>query len=531
MGEFIVAVDVGTASVRAGVFTADGQQLARAVSPTRVLQPQAGHYEQVSDEIWQAVIESVRSAVREAQVDPAEIAAVGFDATCSLVVRDAEGRPLPVTASGAMQADTMLWMDHRANAEAEECSIDDPLVTRFGGKLSPEMQLPKLLWLKRHLPEVWARMGSAFDLCDYLTWCATGRATGSNSRSHSSLSSKWGYGPAAPGERPDDFYARIGLGDLAAKAGLPAQSRAPYEAAGRLSPAAQQELGLGRDCVVASGLIDGYAGAIGVFCGADLATLERKAALVAGTSTCVVTFTGHEFNHPGCWGGFRDAGLAGLWLMEAGQSASGALLDHIIRTHPQGGAPTREKHLQLLDHIAARLGEVGVGYGLPLAILPDFHGSRSPVPAPAQTGLIAGLTLDESFDGLAQLYWRACIALACNIRQIIEHLPEGHQIESLFMTGGFAGHPLIPQLYADVTGRAIRLHEGRDAVLLGTAVNAGLAAGLYRDLADASARMTPATKAVTPRPDAAKAHARDYAVFLTLHRQRAELAELLRQPG
>jgi FGGY-family pentulose kinase len=528
MGEFIVAVDVGTASARAGVFTLDGRQLARAVSPTRVLQPQAGHYEQVSNEIWQAVIDSVRAAVREAQIDPADVAAIGFDATCSLVVRDAHGRPLPVTAGGATQADTMLWMDHRSIAEAEECTIDDAIVARFGGKLSPEMQLPKLLWLKRHLPETWGRMGLAFDLCDYLTWCATARATGSNSRSHSSLASKWCYEPAAPGARPDDFYARIGLSDLAGKAGLPRQSRAPFEAAGRLSPAAQTELGLGPDCIVASGLIDGYAGAIGVFCGGDLAALDRKAALVAGTSTCLVTFSDRPLTHPGCWGGFRDAGLPGLWLMEAGQSASGALLDHIIRTHPEGGAPTREKHLQLLDHIAARVAETGVGYGLPLAILPDFHGSRSPVPDPTETGLIAGLTLDTSFDGLAKLYWRACVALACNIRQIIEHLPQGSQIESLFMTGGFAAHPLIPQLYADVTGRAVRLHEGRDAVLLGTAVNAGLAAGLYRDIAEASARMKPATKSVEPRPEAAKLHERDYAVFLTLQRQRTELAALLR---
>ncbi|MCD2174319.1 FGGY family pentulose kinase [Rhizobium sp. C4] len=531
MGEFIVAVDVGTASARAGVFTLDGRQLARAVSPMRVLQPQAGHYEQVSDEIWQAVIESVRAALRDAQVDAAEVAAIGFDATCSLVVRDGEGRPLPVTAAGATQADTLLWMDHRANSEAEECSIDDPLVTRFGGKLSPEMQVPKLLWLKRHLPETWAGMGLAFDLCDYLTWCATGRETDGGSRSHSPLSSKWAYEPAAPGARPDDFYARIGLSDLAERAGLPATSRPSSEAAGRLCAAAQQELGLGPDCVVASGLIDGYAGAIGVFCGADLATLERKAALVAGTSTCLVTFSEREFNHPGCWGGFRDAGLPGHWLMEAGQSASGALLDHVIRTHPAGGAPTREKHLQLLDHIAARVAEMGVGYGLPLALLPDFHGSRSPVPDPTQTGLITGLTLDTSFDGLAQLYWRACIALACNIRQILEHLPQGGEIESLFMTGGFAGHPLIPQLYADVTGRALRLHEGRDAVLLGTAVNAGLAAGLYLDFADASGRMKPATKTVEPRPEAARAHERDYAVFLTLQRQRAELAALLRPRG
>lgn len=531
MGEFIVAVDVGTASARAGVFTADGRQLARAVSPTRVLQPQVGHYEQVGDEIWQSVIDCVRAAVREAQIDPVNVAAIGFDATCSLVVRDAGGNPLPVTASGAAEADTMLWMDHRANAEAEESSLDDPLVTRFGGKLSPEMQIPKLLWLKRHLPAVWARLGHAFDLCDYLTWCATGRTTGSASRSHSPLASKWGYEPAAPGARPDAFYARVGLGDLADKAGLPTRSRASSEAAGLLSATAQAELGLGPDCVVASGLIDGYAGAIGVFCGTDLSALGRKAALVAGTSTCLVTFSDREFNHPGCWGGFRDAGLPGAWLMEAGQSASGALLDHLIRTHPQGGEPTRATHLALLDHIAARVAETGMGFGRPLAILPDFHGSRSPVPDPMQTGMIVGLTLDTSFDGLAQLYWRACVALACSIRQILEHLPQGREIESLLMTGGFAAHPLIPQLYADVTGRDIRLHEGRDAVLLGTAVNAGLAAGLYRDIADASGRMTPATRTVAPHAEARRLFEGDYAVFLAMQRQRAELAGLLQPEG
>lgn len=523
MGDYIVAVDVGTASARAGVFTSDGRQLARAVSPTRVLQPQPGHYEQVSDEIWQAVIDSVRAAVLEAQVDPADVAAIGFDATCSLVVRDSHGLPLPVTAGGATEADTMLWMDHRANREAEECSLDDPLVDRFGGRLSPEMQLPKLLWIKHHLPQTWARMGSAFDLCDYLAW----RATGGDSRSHSSLASKWGYEPAAPGARPDAFYARIGLADLADKARLPEFSRAPAEPAGRLCPAAQKELGLGPGCVVASGLIDGYAGAIGAFCGTDLSLHERKAALVAGTSTCLVTFSDRAFNHSGCWGGFRDAGLPGLWLMEAGQSASGALLDHVIRMHPEGGAPTREKHLHLLDHIARRVEQAGVGYGRPIAILPDIHGSRSPVSDPTLTGAVTGLTLDTSFDGLAQLYWRACVALACSIRQILEHLPQASTIESLLMTGGFAAHTLIPQLYADVTGRVVRLHEGRDAVLLGTAVNAGLAAGFYRDIAEASASMSPATKQVSPRAEASRAYERDHAVFLAMQRHRAELAALL----
>lgn len=526
MGEYIVAVDVGTASARAGVFTLEGRQLARAVTPIRVSQPGPGHYEQASGEIWQAVAASVRDAVREADIDAGEVRAIGFDATCSLVVRDGLGAPIGISADTEGDCDTLLWMDHRAVAEADEASsIDDPLVQRFGGRLSPEMQLPKLLWLKRHLPERWQRAGMIFDLCDYLTW----RATGSNLRSHSSLASKWGYEPAAPGARPDGFYGRIGLDDLAERAQLPLVSHAPSRSVGSLSLAAQEALGLGPDTIVAPGLIDAYAGAVGVFCGSDLGQVEQKAALVAGTSSCVVTFAAEEINHPGCWGTFRDAALPGFWLMEAGQSASGALLDHILRMHPAGGEPSRERHLSILNHIAEKIAQTGSGYGLPIAILPDFHGSRSPVSDPAVRGMVVGLGLETDFDSLARLYWRACVSLACGIRHVLDHLPAGERIGRLLMTGGFAAHPLIPQLYADVTGRTIALHDGRDAVLLGTSVNAGLAAGLYDDLADASSRMTPATRTIEPRPDMADACARDYALYRMMLRQRDELGVLMAQ--
>lgn len=526
MGDLIVAVDVGTASARAGVFTRDGRQVARAVAPIGILEPQNGHFEQVSEEIWQAVCLCVRDALREAGAGPNDVAAIGFDATCSLVVRDAAGAPVSVSAKGGGAADTLLWMDHRAIAEAQEASIaGDPLVVRFGGSLSPEMQVPKLLWLKRHLPEHWVRAARIFDLCDYLTW----RATGLDIRSHSSLSSKWGYEPAAPGARPDAYYARIGLADLADRAGLPTHSHPTSQPVGPLNAAACADFGIGPGCVVAPGLIDAYAGAIGVFCGADFSMLERKAALVAGTSSCIVTLSRLEVNGPGCWGGFRDAALPGLWLMEAGQSASGALLDHILRMHAAGGEPTRALHLDVLNHIASRIAEVGPGYGLPIAILPDVHGARSPLSDPSLTGVLAGISLDRSFDGLAKIYWRACVALACGIRHILENMPDGQRIDTLLMTGGFAGHPLVPQLYADVTGRQIRLHEGRDAVLLGAAVNAGLAAGLYRDIEDAAARMHASARTVSPRLEAMRAHERDYRIYQAQLRHRAELAAIIDQ--
>jgi ribulose kinase len=286
------------------------------------------------------------------------------------------------------------------------------------------------------------------------------------------MASKWGYEPEAPGRRPDDFYAKIGLADLAARAGLPDTSHVVGQPIGTLSEAAADALGLTRACVVAPGLVDAYAGAWALF-GTDHAHDGSRAALIAGTSSCIIMLSQQPISGPGCWGGFRDASLPGFWLTEAGQSASGAFLDHVVRGHPAGGIPTKERHRALLDQIAERLTTEGSDFGLPITVLPDFHGTRSPVSDPMLTGTIAGLDLDCSLNGLLRLYWRSCVALACSIRNIIDHLPAGAgNLSNVFLAGGLADHPLLSQLYADATGCIMHVPDGCDAVLMGSALHA-----------------------------------------------------------
>jgi FGGY-family pentulose kinase len=519
MGEHVIAVDVGTGSARAGVFDIDGRQLARAVTPIGLHRPQPLHYEQNSEEIWAAVCQSVRDARRSSGLPADAIAAIGFDATCSLVARGQDGAPISISADGDGSFDTMLWMDHRARRESDECSIaDDPVVARFGGRLSPEMQAPKLLWLKRHLPETWAQAANIFDLCDYLTW----RATGSTARSHSPLASKWGYEPVAPGARPNDFYGRIGLTDLAERAGIPETSSPLAQAVAPLSQAAADALLLSRECLVAPGLIDAYAGAIGAFI-SEGGPYDRKAALIAGTSSCVIRFDRSASTKAGCWGGFHDVALPDFWLMEAGQSASGALLDHLIRLHPAGRSVSPPSPMMLLDVISERLAAEGAAYGAPLTVLPDFHGARSPVTDPHLTGILAGLTLDESFDGLCKLFWRACVGLACSIRDSLSNMPGSDDIETLLMAGGFANHPLIPALYANVTGRTVITNTDRDSVLFGCALHAMRASGLTQKTGVTAASITPGRRVVSPDMDAARLHERDFAAYQIMKRHQAEL--------
>ncbi len=152
--ELIAAVDVGTGSARAGIFDRGGRLLGRAEAPITTHTPAASHAEQSAGEIWQAAAQALREARRIAAAAPDQIAGISFDATCSLVLRDRAGRPVTVSVTGDDSRDTMLWLDHRAIPETDEINArPHRVLDHSGGGLSPEMAIPKLLWLKRHLPQ------------------------------------------------------------------------------------------------------------------------------------------------------------------------------------------------------------------------------------------------------------------------------------------------------------------------------------------------------------------------------------------
>src|SRR4029079_4156594 len=152
MARFVVGIDVGTGSARAGVFTVDGALVGAARRPIEIWREAGDIVEQSSDDIWQACAGALRAAIMEAAVNPADIAGIGFDATCSLAVVDERGSPISVSPSGDPRRNVIVWMDHRAVVEARCIDATGDDVLRYvGGTISPEMQMPKLAWLKKHL--------------------------------------------------------------------------------------------------------------------------------------------------------------------------------------------------------------------------------------------------------------------------------------------------------------------------------------------------------------------------------------------
>jgi ribulose kinase len=224
---------------------------------------------------------------------------------------------------------------------------------------------------------------------------------------------------------------------------------------------------------------------------------------------------------PGFWGPYSGPTLPGIWMTEGGQSATGALLDHIVRVHGAGGEPTAERHRAIAARVAVLRAAEGENFAARLHVLPDFHGNRSPLAEPAALGVISGLSLDASFDGLCRLYWRTCVSIALGVRHNLDALrAAGHPVDTLHVTGGHTKNPLLMELYADAIGCRLVEPVLDEGVLLGTAMGAACGAGIFEELAEAATAMRPQERERAPDPGGKAGYDRDYRVFLEMHRQR-----------
>lgn len=530
MAQYLIGVDVGTGSARAGVFDLAGNLLATAKRPVEMHREDGGIAEQSSEQVWQAVCASVRESVGRAGIDPAQVAGLGFDATCSLVVRGPGDAPLPVGDPAHPERDIIVWMDHRAVEQAERINAQGHAVLRYvGGRISPEMETPKLLWLAENRPEVYARAAHFFDLTDFLTW----KATGALDRSACTVTCKWTY-LAHAGRWDDSYFRQIGLGDLADQnfARIGQSVVHPGTALGQgLTPDAARQMGLRPGIAVAAGLIDAHAGGVGTVAAGGDAT--ACLGYVFGTSSCTMTTTVEPAFVPGVWGPYYSAMVPGAWLNEGGQSAAGAAIDQLIRLHPataEAGALAHASGKSLPQWLADRALELAgpasaaVRLADDLHVVPEFLGNRAPFADPHARAVIMGQGMETGPDSLVALYVAGICGLGYGLRQIIEtQAQHGAPIASISVSGGAGAHPLTRQLLADATGRPVEITACAEPVLLGSAMLGAVAADLYPDLQSAMPAMSRIAASCAPDPAMRGLQDARYAAFLTLQQSAREI--------
>jgi len=549
---FYVGVDVGTGSVRAGVFDRTGRRLGSSSEPIRMWRPQPDFVEQSSEDIWSAAGRAVRAALEEAGIAARSVRGIGFDATCSLVALDAGDRPVTVSPSGADEQNVIVWMDHRALEQTARVNdTGHPVLRYVGGRVSPEMQTPKLMWLKENLPESWSRADRFLDLPDFLSY----RATGKDTRSLCTTVCKWGYlgheesdDSESVGRWDPSFHDAVGLGELRREGyrRIGRRVRPMGEALGEgLTAAAADELGLVPGTPVGVAIIDAHAGGLGML-GAPLdgrppgpSDFDRRLALIGGTSSCHMAVSEKARFIPGVWGPYYSAMVPGLWLTEGGQSATGSLIDHAITSHARAAELSRvadARGTTVYSLLNERLTEMSQTHAHPAAltrelhVLPYFHGNRSPRADPSLRGAVHGLKLDDSVEALALVYLATIQAIALGTRHIVEALNDrGYSVDTIIACGGDTKNPVFVREHADATGCRIVLPSEPEAVLLGGALLGAVAAGDFPSVIAGMGAMNRADRVIEPTGgEVARYFDKKYLIFHRLYDDQLAYRELMK---
>lgn len=513
-----------------------GKLLKHNVEEIKIFKPLPGlsYFEQSSDNIWKKVCECIRAVTSD--IDKSKIKGIGFDATCSLVLLDKHNQPLTASPTKNNEQNIIMWMDHRAQSEADFInSLNHDVLKYVGGKVSLEMEIPKLLWLKKNLyDESFSKIHHAFDLPDFLTFKATGNA----SRSICSLTCKWNY-DAIKCEFPRDYFTSIGLEELCndnfCKIGN--VILAPGELVGGLCEEAAKEMNLMPGIAVGCSMIDAHAGAVGLIGSSskELGEIDvtSKLVLIAGTSSCHMSITENLLFASGIWGPYKNALIPDFFLHEGGQSATGILIDHILSTHPDY-SKIKEIHPSIHDHLYSEILKLAKAQNLNsyheltknFHIYPDFHGNRSPIADSSLRGMVSGLTMHDSI----YIFYLAIIqAIAYSTKHIIESLYAAgrKKFKAILICGGLSKNKLFVQANADICEIPILISSEVESILIGAAMLGATASGAFKNLLTAINELSNDAFQIEPDKSSFDYHSRKYRVYLKMLKDQQEYKKIM----
>jgi len=534
MSHYTLGLDFGTNSVRALIVnTADGSEIGTGVvvypsgEEGVLLDSREPHLaRQHPPDYLSALRQAVSIAVEAAKKD-----VPGFEpkAIIGMGVTGTGSSPLPVDASNRSLAEQStfannpnaqcwLWKDHTSHAEAgkitEIARATRPhLIAKCGNTYSSEWFWSKIWHCREVDPEVFAAAHSWVELVDWVPSILAGVTDpvairrGVCAAGHKAFySDEWGGLP------DEEFLASLHPDLAPLRKRLYKQAFDASEAAGALSDEWAGNLGLPAGIPIAIGQMDVHYGAIG--CGIGEGVLVK----VIGTSTCdcaVVPASKAVEDIPGICGIVHGSILPGFYGIEAGQSAVGDIFKWWVEGVCRGSS---DLHRTLTEE-AGRLvpGESG------LLALDWNNGNRTILVDQRLTGLVLGQTLGTT---RAEIYRTLIEATAMGARMILERLEQyGVSVERIVCAGGIAEkNPLLMQIYADVTGREMRVARSGQACALGAAiagaVQAGPASGGFPDFETAEKAMTGLkVDSYQPDPNARAVYDRLFELYRLLHDQ------------
>ncbi|MBB6096782.1 xylulokinase [Deinobacterium chartae] len=498
MSELLLGIDVGTYSSKGVLVTPGGEILKSHVVPHGIRLPRPGHVEQDAEAVWwHDVVELCRALLDGAPYSGRDVAALAVSAIgpCLLPL-DGDGRPL--------RPGILYGVDTRAAQEIAELEAElgaEHILEASLMSLTSQAIGPKIRWLQRHEPEVWARTRTLTTASSYLTWRLTGQH-----RMDRHTASHWMpmYDPRAHAWDPARVRQLIGAVQLP-------ELGWSDEPAGTVSAAAAAETGLEAGTPVAVGAVDALSEAISVG-----AVQPGDLMVMYGSTTFFILVQEQPTPDPRVW--TVSGAFAGQYNLAAGMSTTGSLTrwfrDEFARDLPEDAA------YAALFRAALEVPAGSDG----LLVLPYFSGERTPINDPNARGVIAGLTLSHRREHL----FRAVLeGVGYGIRHNLETFGAlGAPIRRVIAVGGGTQSGGWVQIVSDISGVPQLLPRTTIGASYGDAFLAGLASGRVQH-SDLKAWVGE-LDTITPRPEQQAVYGQMYPLYLELYGRSAPVLHRLK---
>jgi xylulokinase len=493
-GNLLLGIDIGTYSSKGVLCTPAGEVLAEATIEHGLSLPQPGWAEHDPDAIWWGECVGLTRLLLGDRFSGGDVGGVAVSAIGSCL--------LPVDAEGnALRAGILYGIDTRASEEIarlDEQFGEEAMFDLAGMALTSQAIGPKILWLQRHEPEVYAAARWFYTASSFIVQKLTGEAV-------IDVHSASYYNPLFDlrGLKWDARFAEP-IVDLDR---LP-RLLWPTEIAGTVTEEAARVTGLRAGTPVTAGTIDAAAEAIsaGVSAPGDMMVMY-------GSTMFFIHLTSEPVPDPRMWA--TSYVLPGLYSIEGGMSTTGALTrwfrDTLGVEEMAAEARGGPSAYAVLAAGAAAIAPGADG----LICLPYFAGERTPINDPDARGVYAGLTLSHT---KAHLYRASLEATAYGVRHNLETMEAmGAPPRRLVAVGGGAKNPLWLQIVSDVAGLPQDVPQRTIGASYGDAFLAGIATGLVPDLASLKEQWVTLALQLEPDPSMKPVYDAYYAIYRDLY--------------
>jgi xylulokinase len=495
MKKFLLGIDIGTSACKVALFDLNGKVICSDMGDYHLYYPNPGWVEQDANEWWDAVATTTKKMLADHNIDANEIAGVGIDGQ--------SWSAIPIDKDGVVLHNTPIWMDTRATDicdELRETIGESKIFALCGNPVQPTYSLPKILWFKKHIPDVYNATYKFMQSNSFIVYRLTGEISQDISQ---------GYGlhcfDMKKGKWDKPMCEKMGL-DINL---LPQNIFQCHDVVGNVNEKASAITGLAVGTPVVAGGLDAACGTLGAGV-ISAGQTQEQGGQAGGMSICMDEYKAE----PTLILGYHV--VPDKWLLQGGTVGGGGAIRWFEKEFcAEERQIAKEKDTNSFEEMNETSKDISVGSD-GVVFLPYMAGERSPIWDKNAKGVFYGLDFSKTrghmirsvFEGVAY-----SLKHNLDVAQAV-----GAKVDALYATGGSANSRLWTQIKSDVTGKKIIVPSSDTSATLGAAILAGVGTGTYQSFEDAVEKCVIITREHVPNRENTKAYTEFYNIYIDLYK-------------